>query len=136
VAVARNKYARGFMRPDDEVEDAYEVLPLEEALHRTYATDAQLVTYVVEGATRQPRINKPGLPYFPKRVEVGVFFCDVDNPGHVAWNDTLLAAARREYDELEVLQTAGLYHTAHGRRFVQPIATPIPVQEVEPYLRR
>lgn len=136
MAVAPNKYARGFLGPDSNAEAVYEVLPLEDALGRRYDTDAHLVTYVVRGATRQPRINKPGLPYFPEPVEVGVFFCDVDNPDHRPWGRALLDEAERQYFEFGAFATAGLYLTAHGRRIVQPVARPIAVADVEQYLRR
>jgi len=136
VAVARGTRARGFDGVREKVELAYEVLELGEALQREYRTDAHLVTYVVRGARRQPRINKPGLPSFPQPVEVGVFFCDVDNPDHAPWTPETLGEALVQYDNLAVLQTAGVYHTAHGRRIVQPLAEPIPAGEVEPYIRR
>jgi len=136
VAVARNKYARGYERPGDDVPLAYEVVELRDALERVYKSDAHLVTYVVEGAERQPRVNKAGLPYFDRPVSVESFFCDIDNPDHARWDADLLAAARRQYEDLPAFQTAGLYLTAHGRRVVQPIVTPIPAQHVEPYLRR
>jgi hypothetical protein len=136
VAVAPNKFARGFMGPDSDAPAVYEVQPLDAALLRRYDTDAHLVTYVVRGATAQPRINKPGLPYFPGQAEVAVFFCDVDNPDHRPWDRALVEEAERQYYEVEAFRTAGIYLTAHGRRVVQPIAQPIPVQEVEPYLRR
>jgi hypothetical protein len=125
VAVAPNKFARGFMGPDSDAPAVYEVLPLEDALLRRYNTDAHLVTYVIDGAQRQPRINKPGLPYFPRRVTVSVFFCDVDNPDHRRWDRALIDEAHRQYVELDAFKTAGIYLTAHGRRIVQPIAEPI-----------
>ena len=136
VAVAKNKFAKGFDGTDRKIRDSYEVLPVKEALERVYATDAHLVTYVVRGATKQPRINKSGLTHFDGIVETSVFFCDVDNQGHAEWNDQLTEVALQEYQSLPVLATAGVYHTAHGRRIVQPIAEPIPVGEVEPYLGR
>ncbi len=136
VAVAPNRFSRGFDGSRTEVVSAYEVLELHDALLRTYSTDAHLVTYIVEGATRQPRINKPGLPFFPQPLAVEVFFCDVDNPGHAPWDDTLLSVAHEQYESLPILQTTGVYHTAHGRRFVQPLAEPIPVPLVEPFIRR
>ena len=136
VAVAPHRGFRGFDGIRERVAEAYQVLDLHDALTREYRTDAHLVTYVVPGARRQPRVNKPGLPFFPRRLEVGVFFCDVDNPGHSRWTDELFAEALEQYETLGALQTAGVYHTEHGRRIVQPIAEPIPVQEVEPYIRR
>ena len=65
-----------------------------------------------------------------------MLFCDVDNPGHVLWTDETAAEAIYMYQGMEILKTAGVYHTAHGARVVQPLAKPIPVQEVEPYIRR
>ena len=136
VAVAPNTWARGFDGVREEVEDAYEILELREALQRDYRSDAHLVTYVVPGAKRQPRINKPGLPHFGRPVEVSVFFADVDNEDHAPWTAEMFADAMEEYETLDILQTAGIYHTAHGRRIVQPLQQPIPVHEVEPYLHR
>ncbi|MCU0690331.1 MAG: hypothetical protein MUF54_02915, partial [Polyangiaceae bacterium] len=135
VAVAPDKYARGFDGSGRVVPEAYEVLDLCEALGRVYSTDAHLVTYVVEGATRQARINKLGLAKFPVRVSVGVFFCDIDNAGHAPWNAELVEAAQRDYETIPALQSAGIYHTQHGRRIVQPILEPIDAGEVEPFLK-
>jgi hypothetical protein len=136
VAVAAGTRFRGFDGTDRIVPDAYEVVELREALERTYTTDAHLVSYVVRGRTRQPRINKEGLPYFDGIVETTAFFCDVDNDAHGAWTDDLVARAMREYATIAALDTCGVYHTAHGRRVVQPLLEPIPVAQSEPYLRR
>jgi hypothetical protein len=136
VAVARDARALGFDGSGRRVPDAYEVLDLREALERVYTTDAHFVTYVVEGATRQPRLNKSGLPYFDRPVFTTTFVCDVDNPGHAEWDDALRAQAARDWEGIPSLSTCGLYHTLHGRRFVQPIAEPIPVAGAELYLRR
>ena len=136
VAVAPNKFSKGFDGSGRKPALSFEVLDLHDALTRPFPTDAHLVAYVVEGATKQPRINKAGLPFFEGRVEMGVFFCDVDNAHHSNWNRELLHAALAQYDSLEILQTVGIYHTEHGRRLVQPIEQPILASEVEPYLRR
>ena len=136
VAVAKGKFARGFDGSGREVTAAYEVVDLRLALERTYKTDAHLVTYVVRGEENQPRLNKPGLPCFRGDVETHAFFCDVDNPAHGGWTAASFAAARAQEDTFVALATAGIYYTAHGRRIVQPLAEPIPVQKVEPYLRR
>ena len=125
VAVARNKFARGFDGSGRRVPDAYEVVEITDALSRAYASDAHLVTYVVRDASRQPRINKAGLANFNGNAETTVFFCDVDNPDHRPWSDELVARARAEYESLDVLRTCGIYHTAHGRRIVQPLKKPI-----------
>jgi hypothetical protein len=150
IAIAPTKFARGVEGPASDwrvkggCPTPYESVELTEALERTYATDAHLVAYTIRSSTgeplaRQPRINKGGLPWVLGEgfvVEQAVFFCDVDNPDHAPWTLPLLERAIREYEELEVLRTAGVYHTQHGRRIVQPLATPIPVTEVEPYLHR
>ena len=136
VAVARGVRSRGFDGSGRAVADAYEVMDLREALERQYETDAHLVTYVVDGATRQPRINKPGLPYFDRPVHTTTFMCDVDNPGHAEWNDALRAEAARQWDTVPELASCGVYHTLHGRRIVQPLTDPIPAARAEPYLRR
>jgi hypothetical protein len=136
VAVAAHKMYRGFTPERQEVPYAYEVLDVAEALTRKYETDAHLVTYVVRGHYRQPRINKAGLEYFPHPAEVDVFFCDVDNPDHADWDKDSMEAALERYAIVEPLETAGIYLTAHGSRIVQPLAKAIPVPEVEPYLAR
>jgi hypothetical protein len=127
---------RGFTPERQEVPYAYEVLDVAEALTRKYETDAHLVTYVVRGHHKQPRINKAGLEYFPHPAEVDVFFCDVDNPDHADWDKDSMEAALERYAIVEPLETAGIYLTAHGSRIVQPLAKAIPVPEVEPYLAR
>ncbi len=150
IAVARNTFARGVEGSDTDWRvpggrpTAYEIVELVDALERTYTTDAHLVAYTMrtpsgECLSRQPRINKNGLPWVLGEgftVEQDVFFCDVDNPGHSPWSLPLLEVALRQYEELAVLQTTGIYHTQHGRRIVQPLAAPIPAAEVEPYLHR
>jgi hypothetical protein len=136
IAVAPHARSLGFDGSGRQVRDAYEVLDLRDALERIYATDAHFVTYVVEGAERQPRINKPGLPYFDRPVFTTTFVCDVDNPGHAEWSDDLRAQAERQWASVPELTTCGLYHTLHGRRIVQPLVTPIPAAKSEGYLRR
>jgi hypothetical protein len=140
IAVAKNKFARGL--PHKKGAPAcYEVLDLYEAMNREWKTsDAHCVSYVVGDPDAPPamqqRITK-------KAVEDGIasawttcFMVDVDNPGHSPWTDELLEKAHEQYRTLTILATCGVYHTAHGRRIVQPIRKPIPVQEVEPYLMR
>jgi hypothetical protein len=136
VAVAPRFKITGFDGRRRNVADAFEVLELRDALTRVYSTDAHLVTYVVPGATRQPRINKPGLPYFDGFPKTGVFFCDLDNPAHGEWTPELYEAALARYRSIEILQTAGIYHTAHGARVVQPIVRPVPVEQAEPFIAR
>jgi hypothetical protein len=135
VAVAPSPFEKGYAGPGSHAAPVYRVRELRDALLDIYPTDAHLVSYVVRGATIQPRINKAGLPHFDGVVEVGVVFCDVDNPDHREWNDALIADARRQYDELEVLRSAGVYHTQHGWRVVQPLVRPVRVEDAERYIK-
>jgi len=134
VAVARDKYAKGFQPGQEQVPEAYEVLELRKALHRVYPKDAHLVAYLVDGATHQPRVNKPGLALFEKRLTVEVFFCDLDNPNHDPWTPESFEAARQQDQTLPSLSTAGVYYTRRGRRAVQPLQTPLEVPDVERHL--
>jgi hypothetical protein len=136
IAVAPHARSLGFDGSGRRVPDAYEVMDLREAIERVYATDAHHVCYVVEGACRQPRINKSGRPYFGRPVLATTFVCDIDNPGHAEWNDALSAQAAYEWDHTPEFATCGVYHTLHGRHVIQPLAVPIPVAKVEPYIRR
>lgn len=152
VAVAPSKFAKGVESFEDDwtlenprkVRPVYEQLELADALARTYRTDAHLVTYIVRDPHgypigKQPRINKTGLTVLLERnytVELQAFFCDVDNPDHAPWTDALREEALAQHAGHEVLATAGVYFTQHGRRIVQPLTTPIPVTEAEPHIRQ
>ena len=136
VAVAPRFKIAGFDGRRTSAPNAFEVLELRDALTRVYPTNAHLVTYVVPGLRRQPRINKPGLATFDGFPEVGVFFCDLDNTPHVPWTPAMHEAALGRYESLEILQTAGIYHTKNGARVVQPLVRPLPVEQVEPYIAR
>lgn len=134
IAVARNKYARGFQAGREDAPLAYEVVELRSALARIYPTEAHLVAYVVEGATRQPRVNKAGLELFGKPLTVECLFCDVDNPGHAEWDDARFEQARQQDASLPTLASAGVYYTKRGRRVVQPLTRTLPVEAVEAHL--
>lgn len=123
------------------VREAFVVVELVEALGREYDTDAHLVTYVVsrDGVplVRQPRVNKPALEWvFSQGYELAcdVLFVDLDNPEHAEWTDPAAARARELYATLPALASAGVYHTQHGARLVQPLDEPVSVVEVERYL--
>ncbi|AUX28123.1 MULTISPECIES: hypothetical protein [Sorangium] len=118
------------------VEAAYRVMDLGNALVETYNTDAHLVPYVLRdehGAplVRQPRVNKAGLDFVRRlgfTLALEALLADVDNPGHCEWTPELLALAAEQDERLE---TAGVYYTAHGRRIVQPLARPVPIDQAE-----
>ena len=135
VAVAPNLYARGLSPACPTPPAAYEVVPLVDALERVYRTDAMLVTYVSEGAKRQPRINKPGIALWSAPLAVQCFVCDVDNPAHAAWTEETFRAAREVDLRTASLATAGVYFTKRGRRIVQPLTRALCVPEAEAYAR-
>lgn len=119
----------------------YEVLDAKIALDRRYKSDAHFVTYVVSAdgvpLRWQPRINKAGLPWMFDQgfaVEADVLVCDVDNAGHMLWDDRMIERFKRQLDALEVLSTVGVYTTKHGYRLLQPLDEPISVIEVENYI--
>jgi hypothetical protein len=140
VAVSRLKYAKGFKAGQEkDAKPIYEVQDLRQALTRVYTSDAHLVTYLIDGMKKQPRLTKEGLALFREtmnepRITVECFFCDVDNPAHGPWTNELYIDAVALDTKLEILSTAGIYHTRGGRRIVQPLATPLEISEVEPHL--
>jgi len=150
IAVAPNKFARGVENAETDWRTpggrptAYEVVELVDALEREYTTDAHLVSYIVRDAhgeplAKQPRINKGGVAWVESQgftVDQQVLLCDEDNPLHSTWTFEMLEKALAQYERLPVLATAGVYHTQHGRRFVQPLSRSIPAREVEPHLHR
>jgi len=112
------------------------VVELVDALTHTYLWDAHLVTYVIDGVWAQPRLLKDHRHMVDRPVTVSVFFCDIDLPDGVVWNDELVAEFKAKYDQLDILKTAGIYHTRGGLRIVQPLAKALPVPESEVYHRR
>lgn len=137
IAVAPHKHFRGLSPTNREVDLAYQVMPLAEALATVWPSDAHCVTYVgAQVGECQPRINKGGLVLYPDTVTCNVLLADVDNPDHGDWTDALLTAAEAQRATLPVLATTGWYLTAHGYRLVQPLTTPVPVLIVEDVLRR
>ena len=136
IAVAPNKMATGFEPSAGKTNppEVYEVLELCAALRREYDTDAHCVTYIVDGAERQVRINKLGLVDFPRRVVVTAFFVDLDNPGHAPWTDESRAAARAQEASSEEAKRAVIYDTGKGRRLARGLVTPVTPEEAERYL--
>jgi len=137
VAVAPGKHLKGFRGDNlESVVAGYWVRELHDALTYEYHTDAHLVTYVVMGARKQPRINKSGLDVFPFAVRVESFFCDADNQEHGGWEPALRQRAEEQLEAIPMLSTAGLYFTRRGLRLVQPLARPLPVVQAERALGR
>lgn len=118
------------------IQTPYLVVDLGNALEQVSRTDAHLVAYVLRdehGSTlpKQPRVNKTGLPSVRRRgfeLWLDVLFADVDNPAHCDWTPELLALATEQDARLD---TAGVYYTAHGRRIVQPLTRPVPIDQAE-----
>ena len=137
VAVAADKFAPGWRADRRDVPHAYAVLPLAWALAHVWPTDAHLVVYTATGAGQwQPRLCKDTVADYGEPVVCNVLLADVDNPKHAEWTPATLAVAVEQHRTLPILQSAGWYVTAHGRRIVQPLAAPVPVPAVEGYLRR
>ena len=132
VSVAPDKYSKGF--PNPAATPDFQPVELREALTRDYTTDAHLVTYVVEGQERHPRIRKKGLDSYGKPVRVYCLFCDVDNPDHGDWTEELRYEAREREAKLSILQTVGVYETSHGLRYIQPLESPVKAEDAERYL--
>jgi hypothetical protein len=114
---------------------AFEVMPLEVALRRTFTSDAHAVTYVVCDSSgvplsRQPRVNKGGLSWLLSQgysVTVDHLHVDVDNPGKERWTEESIAA-------ISIPSGAGIYLTRGGYHLLQPLDEPVPVTTVELYL--
>jgi hypothetical protein len=144
VAVARDKYARGLPHPTKAAQFAYEQVELVDALLRTYESDAHMVSYVVN-YQEPPEDYRPGwqqrlkkdtdLSAFKLEANMTCFTVDVDNEKHAEWKPELLALAT-EQASLPILQTTAIFYTKHGRRIIQPLTKPIPVQQAERYLRK
>jgi len=141
VAVAPDKFAVGVgsanRRPPKPV---YEQLPLLDALARVYRTDAHLTSYLLPAdhalvvSGRQPRLAKTSPADVLAAASFTTIFIDADNPGHAPWTDEIRAAAIAKYSAARL--PFGVYHTTGGARFVLPLATPVPVLEAEPLIRR
>lgn len=118
------------------VVDAYEVVPLDQALQTSYATEAHAVGYVVHGPdgaplARQPRINKDGLPWLLAQgfsVHTQVLFVDLDNPKAFdertgkrdkrPWDEDLLIEFQERMRLTQVARGAGWYFSPRGARLV------------------
>ncbi len=142
VAVVPHKFVPGF-EGDNSPPETSEVMPLMDALHREYDTHAHMAMYVMRGRKRQFRINKRALDPehgFNEPLDVHVFVADVDNPKgpdgkKLDFNAEIAARYLRQYTDVPVLHTAGVYRTEHGLRIVQPLTRPLDARVLEPYLR-
>lgn len=131
---------------DDEntagIEAVYRVTALLDALKTTYETDAHFVAYILRHRNGsplscQPRINKSALGWLENQgyeVKLGCLVADVDNPGHAAWSSPEIERAEAERVSV-LLETCGIYTTAHGMRVLQPLKREIPIQDAEGCLR-
>lgn len=141
LAVAPHRHFKSVKDDSTPYIGVYEVLSLRDALEREWKTDAHCVTYrqTSKGVgDRQARIKKDGVAYARERFGVelvtSVLMLDVDNPGHADWTPALYDEAMRQYRELPIFATCGVYHTAHGRRFVQPLPAAVATSEVEAWI--
>lgn len=141
IAVAPDKFAVGLGTANRKTpRPVYEQLELLPALARVYKTDAHLVGYVlppehplvVDG--KQPRLTKTSPADVLAAARFTTIFIDADNPGHAPWTEEMRAEALERYAATSL--PFGVYHTTGGARFVLPLASPVPVLEAEPLIRR
>ena len=119
--------------------ERYDIIPLAEALDREYKTDAHAVGYIVtrdgHALAAQPRLTKPGLDYARQLgfdVTFNTILVDIDNPDHGAWTEDALEAS---IERLAALPSCAWYTTRGGLHIVQPLATPVPIDVAELYIR-
>ncbi len=138
IAVAPDTFARGVgsttpsRKPPRAV---YQQLDLDDALARTYDTDAHCVTYILPTDDgMQPRLTKTAPQDLLDAARIHYVFVDADNPGHAPWTDELVEDAISRYQKISIPH--GVYHTSKGARFIVELAAPVPVLEAEPIIRR
>jgi len=114
-----------------------------EVIEREYPYEAHFVTYALtrDGLVpdAQPRITKGALPWLRAEgfdVRLTAFAGDWDAPGHVEWTPEL----RARFDEAWArgegpFASCVVYLSPRGVRVIQPLETPLPVDEGEPRLR-
>jgi hypothetical protein len=122
------------------VEASALVLPVREALERSWPWDAYLTGYILHGPdglplSEQPRINKGAIPWLTSiehEVRFHTLIADVDTPGHVEWTpDALDDALEIQHAASTVLRTCGIYYTARGWHIVQPLNRSISIDDAE-----
>ncbi len=136
VAIVPSTRVKGADTLDDDVQPL-EVVPLSEALLRTYETDTHLQPAIAlprEPDDGQPRLNKPVLSALEEvgsRIELQAVFIDIDNDGHASWTPSEAHAALEDLidghsDEGGFLEKAAVYATRGGWRAVYTVDPPIP----------
>lgn len=116
---------------------------LRDVFETHYPNEAHVVGYALtrDGAVAdaQPRIAKDALPWLREQGYEVVLTCllaDWDTPAHVPWTPEL----RAHFDALwsageGPFATAGVYLSPRGVRLVQPLETPLVVEDGEARLR-
>lgn len=114
----------------------YEPMPIADALARSYDSDAHAVGYIADGdpSHAQFRLAKTAPAEQLAAARFTTILVDIDNANHAPWTEDLCADAIARYQSSAL--PFGVYHTAHGARFVMPLSTPVPVLEAEPLIRR
>lgn len=114
-----------------------------DVFEREHSDEAHFVTYALtrDGLVpdAQPRITKGSLPWLRAEgfdVRLTCFAADWDTPDHVAWTPELRARFDQVWARAEgPFASCGVYLSPRGVRVVQPLETPLPVDEGEPRLR-
>lgn len=112
-----------------------------EALHTRWSTDAHMTAYVMSKdgqiVRNQPRLSKDALPWVQElgySVTSQVLICDIDNDNHETWTPDSTQKAIEQAQTIEAFRMGIWYFTARGRRLIHVLHTPIPVQDIEPFL--
>lgn len=145
VVVFPDKYTPGWNGEHEEFQqerlDRFDVMPLREALTTEWQTDAHFAGYVCPGMERQPRLNLSSLGWFqshrPGQIpELRTVAVDLDFPEHgedqqYGWENRgdwppemrrWWERVQRAHDQTPELQSAGMYLTRGGMRYVWPLA--------------
>lgn len=153
----------GYERPDDKGPQTYDwrfpryspqnsagvygaavVMPLRDALLKSWDTEAMALRYLVRGPSgrvlaRQPRINKPGVAWLEAQgysVVMRTLLADHDTPAHREWTDADEAAYVAVCaNPPPALAQAFLYKTGRGWRSGVPLDRDVPIAEAERLIR-
>ena len=127
--------------PADAGTPAVPLVSLEDALQRTYDTDAMFASYVIPGEDALVRLTASAASNLPEeyapRLVVAVY--DLDRAGHAAW-ETQEAATEALLEILDALDAAevgvfGGYTTRAGIRVYLPLEPELPVALARPFLK-
>src|SRR5258708_5845825 len=113
IAVAKKIRLAAFPR-SDAPQDGLVVYELEEALNKSFDSDAHLTTYYVDGVKSHPRIQKASFTAYEGQIYVSTFMADVDNPQHASWSEGEIEQHKKSIIESGALDGLDIYYTSRG----------------------